>query len=237
MMNDFAYKDARDRDYIGYLATPDRPNGAAVLIAHNAPGIGDHERAVARKLAALGYVALAADGHGGGRMLPPEELGPRMALLKSDPAELRTVLGGALEALTAQPGVDSARVGAIGYCFGGYSVLELARGGANLAAVVGFHAGLPVERPEEAKAIRGKVLVLNATLDPYVPPEERAAFETQMNDAGVDWRMILYGATQHAFTVEDAARFGMPGIAYHAQSDARSWRAMLDLFQESIDRT
>lgn len=235
-MNDFAYKDARGRDYLGYLATPDAPNGAAVLIAHNAPGLGDHERGVADRLAALGYVALAADGHGGGRMLPSAELAPRMAMLQRDPVELRTVLGGALDALSAQSTVDPYRIAAIGYCFGGYSVLELARGGADLAAVVGFHAGLPVSRPEDAKAIRGKVLVLNATLDPYVPAEERAAFEVQMNEAGVDWRMVLYGATQHAFTVADAAKFGMPGIAYHAQNEARSWRAMLDLFGETIDR-
>ena len=235
-MRDFTYSDARGRSYTGYLATPDAPNGAAVLIAHNAPGIGDHERDVARRLAERGYVALAADGHGEGRTLQGDELGARMGVLMKDPAELRTVLGGALAALTAQPGVDAARVAAIGYCFGGYSVLELARGGADLSAVVGFHSGLPVERPEDAGAIKAKVLILNATIDPYVPPEERALFETQMNAAGIDWRMVLYGGTEHAFTVREAASFGMPGIGYHARNDERSWRAMLDLFGESIDR-
>jgi dienelactone hydrolase len=235
-MTDFLYADAGGQSYTGWLETPGAPNGAAVLIAHNAPGLGDHERAVARRLAALGYVALAADLHGGGRVLEAGELGPRMALLMGDPAHLRGSLGAALEALKAQAGVEADRIAAVGYCFGGFSVLELARGGADIAAVVGFHSTLPTQRPEDARAIKGKVLLCTATMDPYVPMEDRIAFESQMNDAGVDWWMALYGGTQHAFTVEGAEQFGMPGIAYSEQSDERSWRAMRDLFAETIDR-
>lgn len=229
-----SYRDANGVEYVGYLAAPAAPNGAAVLIAHNAPGVGDHERSVADRLAALGYTALAADYHGGGEVLDPAALEPRMASLMADPAPLRTILGGAVDCLKAQPGVDAARIAAIGYCFGGFAALELARGGADAAAVVAFHAGLPVARDGDARNIRGKVLVCNATIDPYVPIEQRIGFEEAMNEAGVDWRMILYGGTEHAFTVENADQFGMPGIAYHETNARRSWNAMLDLFGETI---
>ncbi|MDB5698712.1 MAG: hypothetical protein JWN69_1516, partial [Alphaproteobacteria bacterium] len=133
------------------------------------------------------------------------------------------------------PGVEAARIAAIGYCFGGFASLELARGGADVAAVVGFHSGLPIDRPEDAWNIKGKVLILNGTADPVVPPEKRLAFETQMNAAGVDWQMHLYGGIQHSFTMQGVEKLGLPGMAYDKNADARSWRAMLDFFAETID--
>ncbi len=230
------YQDSLGNRFTGHLAIPDKPRGAAVLIAHGAPGLSVHERTVADRLAALGYMALAADYHGGGGELAPEETGARMALLQAGPSHLRAALAGALAALVSQPGVDHARIAAIGYCFGGYGVLELACTGADLAAVVAFHSILPLARGEDAAAIRGKVLVLNGTRDPYAPVEARAAFEAQMNNSGVDWQMHLYGQAEHAFAMAHAARFGREGIAYHAGTDRRSWQAMLTLFGETIDR-
>ncbi len=120
---------------------------------------------------------------------------------------------------------------AIGYCFGGTLSLELARSGAPLGAVVGFHSGLATTRPEDASAITGKVLVCIGADDPIIPPEQRADFEAEMRAAGVDWQMHLYGGAVHSFT-NPAADGSMPAIKYDAAADARSWQAMLDLFAE-----
>lgn len=231
-----SYTDSEGAEFTGYLARPTTPNGAGILIAHNAPGVGDHERDVADRLAGLGYVALAADYHGGGATLGGDALGARMTMFTSDPAPMRRILGAALDRLLSEPGVDAGRIAAVGYCFGGFGVLELARGGAPLAATVGFHALLPSTRDEDAANIEGKVLVCNATMDPYVPLDTRLAFERAMDAALVDWRMILYGATEHAFTLVDADKIDMPHISYHPTNAARSWQAMLDLFAETIDR-
>jgi dienelactone hydrolase len=232
------YRDAAGKRYVGYLACPDRPDrasGPAVLIAHNAPGVADFERDVAHKLAARGYVAFCADYVGDGEVLSMEGVGERLGAAFADSTLVRPAILAGLATLEAQPGVDTQRIAAMGYCFGGTAVLELARTGANLKAVAGIHSGLPVTRPEDHRRIRGQVLLLQGAADPYAPPELRTQFETQMNAAGVDWRMILYGCTEHAFAVPDAGRrWTMPGIAYQPAAAARSWRAVLELLEETI---
>jgi dienelactone hydrolase len=137
-----------------------------------------------------------------------------------------------LDILLANPRVDHSKVAAIGFCFGGTMSLELARGGADLAAVVGFHSGLGTAGPAAPGAVKAKVLVLIGVDDPLIPPEQRAAFEAEMNAAGADWRMNLYSNAAHSFTNKAADGTVMPGIEYHAPTDARSWRAMLDTFEE-----
>lgn len=233
---DLEYRDAAGKRYVGFLARPEQPSGAAVLLAHNAPGVSDFERGVARRLAALGYVVLCADYNGDGEVLTMQAIQPRFAPLMADSSLIRGPINAGLAALISQPGVDATRVAAIGYCFGGTTVLELARSGAEVAAVVGFHCSLPINRPEDARHIRGKVLIQQGAADPMVPTEARATFEAQMNAAGVDWRMYLFGGTLHAYTVPGSEHMGLPGMAYHQLADQRSWRAMLDLFAESIDR-
>lgn len=228
------YRGSDGQRYVGHLAMPDRPDGAAVLLAHNAPGVGDFERGIAQRLAGLGYIVLCADYIGDGAVLAMGAIGARLGPAMADTTLIRDAITAGLSALTAQPGVDAARVAAIGYCFGGAVVLELARSGAEVAAVVGFHSSLPVTRPEDNRNIRGKVLIQQGAADPLVPPDIRATFEAQMNAAGIDWRMILYGGILHAFTVPGATAFGMPGLGYDRGADERSWRAMLDLFSESI---
>jgi dienelactone hydrolase len=219
---------------IGHLAYDDTVEGTrpAVLVCHEGPGLDEHAKWRAEQLAALGYIAFALDYHGGGVALPMDEVMARLGPMFADPTITRTLGRAGLDVLLAQPQTDGSRVAAIGYCFGGTMALELARGGADLKAVVGFHSGLATARPEDAKNIVGSVLVCIGADDPLVPPEQRAAFEEEMRAADVDWRMNVYGNAQHSFTNKRAREVSMPGIAYHEPTDARSWRAMLDFFDE-----
>jgi dienelactone hydrolase len=220
--------------YIGHLAVDDQRAGPrpAVLVSHEGPGLDDHAKTRAERLAELGYVAFALDYHGGGKPLPREEMMERLMPLMSDPDRTRALARAGLDVLLTQPEADRSRVAAIGYCFGGTMSLELARSGADLKAVVGFHSGLATTRPQDASNIVGKVLVCIGAEDPLVPPEQRQAFEQEMRNGGVDWRMNLYGGAAHSFTNENASALGMPGVEYHGPTDQRSWRAMLDLFEE-----
>lgn len=233
-MQDIEYRDANGIRYVGALARPAKPNGAAVLLAHNAPGVDTFERTTAQRLAELGYVVLAADYVGDGRVLGGDELPKMFETLLADTALVRVRMEPALAALVAQDDVDASRVAAIGYCFGGTAALELARSGADVKGVVGLHAGLPTQRPEDNKAIKGKVLMLEGAADPIVPAEMRTTWEAQMNESGVDWRMVLYGGVGHAFAVPGAEHIGVPGLAYHGLTDTRSWEAMTAFLVETI---
>lgn len=233
---DLEYRDPAGKRYVGYLARPDRPTGPAVVVAHAAPGVADFERGIARRLAELGYVALCADYHGDGEVFSGDEIMARIGPLVADPAGVRTPMKAAFDALVAQAGVDAGRIAVTGYCFGGAAAFELARTGADVKAVVGFHSSLPVNRAEDCKAIKGKVLMLQGAADPLVPADVRNSFEAMLNEAGTDWRMYLYGGAMHAFTMVGSENLGRPGIAYHKATDERSWRDMLDLFEESIGR-
>lgn len=221
---------------VGRLALPGgsgkRP---AVLIAHDGPGLTDHQRGRADRLAELGYVAFALDYHGGGRFISdPDEMLARLGELGADPGRTRAIGFAGLEVLLGEQRVDPSKVAAIGYCFGGTMVLELARAGADLQAVVGFHPGLATASPQDASNITGKVLVCVGSEDPYIPVEQRLAFEEEMRAAGVDWRLNLYGGAEHSFTHPrtDPNQPVIPGVSYHRLSAERSWRAMLDLFGE-----
>jgi dienelactone hydrolase len=219
---------------IGRLALPEgddqRP---AVLIAHEGGGLDEYQKSRAERFAELGYVAFALDYHGHGKPLASQQdMAARCQALWSEPDRIRAVGTAGLDVLLAEPRADNARVVAVGYCFGGAIVLELARGAADIKAVVGFHPRLATRRPDDAVNIRGRVLVCVGTDDPLVPVEERLAFEDEMRRAGVDWRMNLYGGAQHSFTRPGAELDGRPGVQYDPLSDQRSWRAMLDLFDE-----
>jgi dienelactone hydrolase len=136
--------------------------------------------------------------------------------------------------LLAQEVTDADRVAAIGYCFGGTMSLELGRSGADIKAIVGFHPGLSAS-PDSGN-ISGSVLMCIGTEDPFVPTEQRLVFEQEMKDAAVaDWNLEVYGGVGHSFTNPMADSAGMPGVAYHAASDRRSWASMLRLFDETIN--
>ena len=128
--------------------------------------------------------------------------------------------------------VQDDKIAAIGYCFGGTTVLELARSGANVAGVVSFHGGLDSLTPNDAKQIKGSVLVLHGADDPLVLAEEVAAFQKEMREAKVDWQMISYGNAVHSFTNPEASKAKIEGVAYNAKADRRSWKAMKVFFKE-----
>jgi len=219
----------------GYLAWDDASSGKrpGVLVVHEWWGLNDYARKRAEQLAMLGYVAFAPDMYGDGKTTEhPAEAG-KMATAVRD--NLKTWQGRAqagLKILQDQPQVDPQRIAAMGYCFGGSTALVLAYTGADLAAVVTFHGALPVPEPEQAKAIKAKVLICHGALDSFIPEatiqKVRAAFET----AKVDYQMVYYGGAYHSFTVPGVDKVGVKGLSYNAAADRRSWQAMRDLFQE-----
>jgi dienelactone hydrolase len=154
--------------------------------------------------------------------------------LMGDADRIRELARSGLAILLAQQEVDPAKVAAIGYCFGGTMALELARSGADISVVVGFHSGLATQRPAQPGEIKAGILVCIGADDPMVPAEQRAGFEDEMRAAQVDWRLNLYGGAVHSFTNPNAELSGFPGVAYHQSTDERSWRAMLDFFDERL---
>jgi len=184
-------------------------------------------------LAQLGYVAFCADIYGKGvRPKDPQEAGPLAGKYKSDRQLLRARVNAGLEALRQQPLVDPKRIAAIGYCFGGTTVLELARSGADIAGVVSFHGGLDSPTPADGKNIKCKILVCHGADDPFEKPADLAAFQSELRDAKVDWQLIEYGGAVHAFTQPMAGNDNSKGAAYNEKADKRSWEAMKQFFAE-----
>ena len=221
---------------LGHLAIDTGRTGRrpGVLVFPEAFGLGEHAKERAERLAGLGYVAMAGDLHGGQYLTGGlEEAIGLIGPLRENPLRIRARTDAALAALLAHPEVDPGRIAAIGYCFGGTMALELARGGAAVGAVVGFHSGLGTKRPEDARNITGKVLVCVGADDPSIDGAARGAFETEMREARVNWQMSVYGGVVHSFSNPDAAKLGRPEFAaYNAQADARSWAEMRALFDE-----
>lgn len=227
---------ADGRTMVGRLAVSDGAGSCpAILVAHEGPGLDDHQRHRADRLAELGYVAFALDYQGGGKsMTDRDAMIARLDGLWRDPERTRALARAGLDVLLDEPRADPTRVAAIGYCFGGHLVLELARAGTDLAAVVGFHPRLATPRPMDAANITAKVLVCIGTEDPLISVGERLTFEEQLRAAGVDWRMNLYGGAQHSFTHPQVDRAEVAGLRFDELSTQRSWRAMLDLFDETF---
>jgi len=221
----------------GYLACEDgaspRPG---VLVFHEGLGLGDFAMAKARQLASLGYVAFAADMFGERRQAKNlQEVATLVGALRAEPERLRARGLAALSALAGLPQVDASRLAAIGFCFGGSVVLELARAGADLKAGVSFHGVLATKLPAAVGQVRASVLVLTGAEDPLAPPDQVAAFEDEMRAAGVaDWQVVSYGNTLHGFTNPAADGSMMRTALYHPQSDRRSWAAMQAFLDETL---
>jgi len=207
----------------------------AVLVVHQWKGLGDYEKKRSEMLARLGYNVLAADIYGKGiRPQTMQAAAGEAGKFKNDRALLRARVNAALEVLRNHELTDPRRIAAIGYCFGGTSVLELARSGADVAGVVSFHGGLSNPTPGDAKNIKAKVLALHGADDPNVPAKEVAAFEDEMRQGGVDWQLVAYGGAVHSFTDWNAGDDNSKGAAYNKRADQRSWEAMKQFFAELL---
>ncbi|MEO8271256.1 MAG: dienelactone hydrolase family protein [Aureliella sp.] len=207
-----------------------------VLVVHQWMGLTDYEQSRCRQLAEMGYVAFALDIYGTGtRPENPQEASKLAGVYKADRQLYRKRLNLGLEQLRKLPGVDANKLAAIGYCFGGTGVLELARSGAEVQGVVSFHGGLDSPTPEDGKNIKAKVLVQHGEDDPFVPKADIAAMQQEFNTAGVDWQMIIYSQSVHSFTQPAAGSDNSRGAAYNERSDKRSWLVMQQFFNELFE--
>jgi dienelactone hydrolase len=220
----------------GQLLLPERREpGSAVLIMPTAVGLKDYEVEQARRLSELGHVAMVADMYGGGvHYNIAESAGVAFTALLEAPRTLRDRVVAWFELLKSRPDVDPARVAAIGYCFGGKCVLELARSGADVKAVVSFHGLLRTAIPAEAGAIKAEVAIYTGTEDPFVPRADVDAARQELIAAGARWQLTEFGGVSHAFTEPDAASYGREGIAYDALAARLSWTGMLALLDATI---
>ncbi len=227
-----AYRDG-DAPLTGFLTWDETRSSArpGILVVHGGAGPDDHARERARHLAGLGFVTFACDMYGDGVAGDRERVMARIMELSRDPVRLCQRAQAGLDVLASHPQVDG-RLAAVGYCFGGMTVLELARSGIGLAGVVSIHGSLKTSRPAQASAIKTKVLVCHGALDPHVPMVQVNAFIGEMNGAGVDWQLIVYGGAMHGFTHRNAAAYTVPGVAYDAFADARSSAAMQNFLDE-----
>lgn len=201
-----------------------------VLVVHQWTGVSDHEKSSARRLAELGYNVLVADVYGKGVRPKPPAAGVEAGKYKSNRALLRHRVNAGLAVLAKDARTDATKLGAIGYCFGGTAVLELARSGAHVKGVVSFHGGLDSPAPEDGKNIKGKVLALHGADDPHVPAKDVAAFEKEMRDAGVDLKLVQYAGAVHGFTQVAAGNDSSKGVAYNEAADKASWEEMKAFF-------
>ena len=204
-------------------------NGRAVLVVHEADGIGGNVQRHCRLLADMGYVAAAADIHGAGRPLVDDEIPAALAAFRADPALLRGRVGAGLSALMRTCAMQASSVAAIGYCFGGTAVLELARSGAPLAAVASFHGLLTTAAPAAPGTIRARVLACTGARDPLVPPEDVATFQREMAAADADWHLAVFGRALHSFTNSTVGSLGDPRMAFDPEAEESAW-AQLSLF-------
>jgi dienelactone hydrolase len=226
------------KTYTGFLADDEtRGKGRpGVLVCHQGGGLSDHAKERARMLAAEGYVAFALDMYG--RMATGRD--DAMALLTGltqNPAELNKRAKAGLDVLKAQANVGIKRLAAIGFCFGGGVVIEMARSTPGLSCVVAFHPGLTGQPEKDDREVLCKVMACTGVDDPLIPAEARERFITLMKAAGADWQLITYGRAGHSFTDRSVDAMNMPGFAYNEAVDKRSWSAMRALFDETMGET
>jgi dienelactone hydrolase len=221
----------------GFLAWDGSAGGPrpAVAISHTWAGRGDFEEQRALRLAELGYVGFATDLYGRGRRgSGREENAALMKPLLEDRPLLQRRIAHAVDALRRQPEVDATRVAAMGYCFGGLCVLDLARTGYELRGVVSFHGLFGAPGNTDGKRITARVLCLHGYDDPMVPPHSVLELASELTAAGADWQIHAYGNTVHAFTNPNASDAAM-GTVYDATADRRSWRALLGFLEEVFE--
>lgn len=221
----------------GELYRPGEPNGSAVLVVHEADGIGGNVREHCRRLRDMGYLAAAADMHGGGRVLDGERMKDALAAFRAEPVLLRRRVRAGFDALCALDGVDPDRVAAMGFCFGGFAVLELARSGAPVAAVASFHGLLTTSAPAEAGDITARVLAATGALDPLVPADHVTAFQREMSEAGAEWHLLVHGRALHSYTNHAVDDLGDPRMAYDPLAHQLSWATLTAFLADTLVRS
>lgn len=220
----------------GYLAYDDSRNDKrpGILVVHEWKGLDGYARRRTEMLSRLGYVAFAADIYGKG--IRPQTVPEAAAMAGKFRGEDRSLLRGrvnaGLDVLRSQPQVDPLRLAAIGYCFGGTAVLELARSGTDVKGIVSFHGGLNTPKPRDAENIKARILVLHGEADPFVKPEEVAAFEKEMKAARLEYRLVKYPGAQHGFSNPENKGDNPPGACYQEAADKGSWDQMQKFFKE-----
>ncbi len=233
-----SYKDG-DVELKGYLFWDDAFTGKrpGVLVAHEWWGLNDYAKLRAEMLAETGYVAFAADMYGDGKITRhADEAKGWMQQISSNAEAWQRRASLALEQLKAHPKVDAERLAAIGYCFGGATVMQMAYAGADLAGVVSFHGALPPATPEQAAKVKARVLVAHGDADGLVPAERIQAFKQALSQANVDWEMDIYGGAKHSFTNPYADGYGMEGLAYQEAADQRSWLRSLAFLEDIFEQ-
>lgn len=231
------YEAADGTRLVGYYAYDDSLKGKrpGVIVVHEWWGLNDYARSRARDLAKLGYAALAIDMYGEGKhtMHAGEATAMMQAATReSGVAQARAKAG--LTLLKRQPEVNPAQIAAIGYCFGGKVVLDMARQGMDLDGVVSFHGTLSTTTPAEKGKVKAKVLVLNGEDDSFISAKDIQQFKQEMEAAGVDYTVVNYPDAKHGFTNPGADRLARENtidLAYNAQADAASWRKMQQFLQ------
>jgi dienelactone hydrolase len=219
----------------GYLAWDNAVSGKrpGVLVVHEWWGLNEYARKRAEMLAKMGYVAFACDMYGDGKVAAhPNEAGQLAGEVRKNSKTWHGRALAGLQVLRDNDKVDGKRLAAIGYCFGGSTVLELALSGADVSAVVSFHGALPAPTEEQAKAVKARVLVCHGALDGFITEKAIQEFRGALDKAHVDYQFVYYAGAKHSFTVEGADKRGIDGIKYNAHADHRSWQHMKLLFDE-----
>jgi len=236
---EISYKDG-DVELKGRLFWDDAFSGKrpGVLVVHEWWGLNDYARLRAEMLAEMGYVALAADMYGDGRNTRrADEAREWMTQVTADTDLWQRRANLALEQLKSHPNVESTKLAAIGYSFGGATVMQLAYSGTDLDGVVSFYGSLPPATAEQAARVKARVLVAHGDADNFIPAERVQAFKKALSAADVDWEMDIYGGARHGFTNPYADGYGMDGLAYQEHADRRSWLRMLAFFEELFEES
>ena len=219
----------------GYIAYDNNIRGKrpGIVVVHEWWGHNEYVRHRARMLAKLGYTALAVDMYGAGKHTRhPADAQKFVQEAMANMPEFEDRFRAGLKILRNEPTVDPERIAAIGYCFGGATVMQLAYAGADLKGVVSFHGSLPPPNGDEAKNVKGRVLIEHGNDDAFVPPERVNAFKAAMASAGVDLTFHGHDGARHAFTSPDADSFGIDNLKYNAAADESSWQSMQQFFRE-----
>lgn len=228
-----------DTQLVGYLMWDDRYQGKrpGVLVVHEWWGLSDYIKRRARMLAELGYVAFAADMYGEAKVTRHGDTAAQwMKQITANVERWRKRVNAGLEQLRRSERVDPQRLAAVGYCFGGATVMQLAYAGADLSGVVSFHGSLPVPDAPDQLTIKPRILAFHGHADAFVPPERVQQFKAALEQTGADWHLVTFGGARHAFTNPEAAQLGLENLQYNAAADRRSWAHMKLFFDELFSR-